>query len=57
MLHNAIGQLNNEEQRTDDADRKALEAAHRFRNAENARIHAEQNVTRANEVRNFAFAC
>ena len=24
MLHNAIGQLNNEKQRADDADRKAL---------------------------------
>lgn len=39
-----------ERQRADDADRKALEAAHRYRHADNARIAAELNSTRANEV-------
>jgi hypothetical protein len=53
MLYSVTDQLKNEKQRADDADRKALEAAHRFRNAENARIVAEQNATRANEVRKF----
>jgi hypothetical protein len=50
MLYNVTEQVKNEKQRADNADRKALEAAHRFRNAENARIIAEQNATRTNEV-------
>ena len=53
MLYNANEQLKNEKQRADDANRKALEAAHLFRNAENARILAEQNAKRADEVRPF----
>lgn len=50
LLLNATEQLKAERQRADDADRKALEAAYRFRSADNARIIAEQSAARANEV-------
>lgn len=50
LLYNATEQLKIERQRADDADRKALEAAYRFRSADNARIIAEQNAARVNEV-------
>src|ERR1700735_860464 len=51
MLYHVTEQLKHEKQRADDADRKALEAAHRFRSADNARVLAEQNATRADQVR------
>ena len=47
MLYHVTEQLKN------DADRKVLKAAHRFRNTDNARILAEQNAARADDVRNF----
>ena len=53
MLYTVTEQLKNEKQRADSADRKALEAAHRFRSADNARIISEQNATRTNEVTLF----
>jgi|SRR5882762_9221418 len=56
MLYSITEQLKNEKQRADDADRKALDAAHRFRAADNARILAEQNVTRSNEVMKIFYA-
>jgi hypothetical protein len=51
LLYTVTEQLKNEKRRADESDRKALEAAHKFRNAENARIIAAQDATRANEVR------
>ncbi|KZP05554.1 hypothetical protein FIBSPDRAFT_765695, partial [Athelia psychrophila] len=42
-------QLKNERQRADDADRKALDAAYKFRQSENSRVAAELNYARANE--------
>ena len=51
MLVTVTEQLKSEKRRADECDRRALDAAHKYRTAENARILAEQNASRANEVR------
>lgn len=51
MLLTVTEQLKSERRRADECDRRALDAAHKYRTAENARVLAEQNASRANEVR------
>lgn len=51
MLLTVTEQLKSERRRADECDRRALDFAHKYRNAENARVLSEQNVSRTNEVR------
>lgn len=49
-LFSMTEQLKTERQRADDADRKALDTAYKYRQAESGRLSAELNFAKANEV-------